>query len=131
MERNKVGRPTKATQERMDAICAMLEIGTTRKDAANANAIDYKTFMDWLSKFSPFSLAVERSEGAVAAKMTARIYAEATKEGGDWKAAMEWLRRRRHADWGDKVQQELTGANGGAIIITEVVVEKPAPPAEA
>jgi len=44
----------------------------------------------------------------------------------DWRPGLEWLKRRRPADWGDKMTQEHIGANGGAILITEVVVEKPA-----
>jgi len=50
-----------------------------------------------------------------------------TRHESDWRPALEWLKRRRPADWGDKVTQELTGANSGAIVITEVVIEKPAP----
>lgn len=98
----------------------MLEIGATRKDAANANGIDYETFRDWLGRFPAFSGLVETSEGVIAAKMTARLYAEATKEGGDWKASLEWLKRRRRDDWGDKQLLEHSGAIGRGPDLTKL-----------
>jgi len=120
METNKRGRPTKANQERMEAICAMLEIGATRKDAANANGIHYSTFIDWMNLFPDFPAAVETSEGVIAAKMTARLYSEAIKEGGDWKASLEWLKRRRRDDWGDKQLLEHSGAIGRGPDLTKL-----------
>lgn len=120
MGTQKGGRPTKANQERMEAICAMLEIGATRKDTANANGINYTTFLDWLGRFPEFSNAVETSEGVIAARMTARLYSEATKEGGDWKASLEWLKRRRRDDWGDKQLLEHSGTIGRGADLTKL-----------
>ena len=47
--------------------------------------------------------ALTRAEGACAARMAARLHQEATREGGDWRAAEAWLKRRRREEWGENV----------------------------
>jgi hypothetical protein len=98
-----MARPTKRTPETEAKILNALRVGASRKDAADAAGVDYSNFLRWTEQFREFREAVTRAEGEVAARMTARLYQEATKDGGDWKASLEWLKRRRRDDWGDSV----------------------------
>jgi len=97
-----MGRPTKRTPETEKLIIDALRVGASRKDSCEAAGIDFVTFMNWMKSNSSFSTAVTRAESQCAARMSARIYQEATKDDGDWKASLEWLKRRRREDWGDR-----------------------------
>jgi transposase len=102
-EARTAGRKTKRTPEVEKAITDALRVGASRKDAAAAAGVSERTFYEWMGHFPQFSQAVTRAEGQCAARMTARIYQEATAERGDWKAALEWLKRRRRDEWGDSI----------------------------
>lgn len=47
-----------------------------------------------------------------------------THQESDWRAAMEWLRRRRHLGWGDKEKLEVTGEEGKPLILKVVYEDK-------
>ena len=96
-----MARPTKRTPETEAKICNALRAGASRKDAAGAAGVDEKTFYNWLH-FSSFSSAVLEAESACATRMSVRLYQEATKDNGDWRASLEWLKRRRREEWGDR-----------------------------
>ena len=98
-----LGRKTKRTPQVEKAIFDALRLGATQKDAAAAAGIGENTLCEWRRNFQDFRDALTRAEGECAARMAARIHQEATKEGGDWRAALEWLKRRRREEWGDNV----------------------------
>ena len=95
------GRKTKRTPEVEKRILDALRVGATREDAFGAAGISERTFYEWMEQFPQFSQSVVHAESACAVRMSARIYQEATAEKGDWKAALEYLKRRRRAEWGD------------------------------
>jgi transposase-like protein len=109
------GRPSKFTQEVQDAIIAALSIGATYKDAAEASGVAYDTFNEWMKmgqsqksgKFSDFSELVKQTEAAARLKYLAVIENAATA--GDWKAALEYLKRRDRSNWGDNVDVTTAG----------------------
>ena len=116
-----MARPTKLTPETQAAIIEALSIGATYKDAAEAAGVDYVTFNNWMiageqakaGKFFEFFYLVRRTE-ANARNNYLRTIKEAA-EGGDWRAALEYLKRRDRANWGDNVDV-TTG--GSKVVIT-------------
>jgi hypothetical protein len=93
----------KDTPERKQAIINYVRMGATRRDAAGAAGISYETFRVWMKEDSAFSVSVSEAECECGALMAARIYAEAMRANGDAKYALEWLKRRRRAEWGDRI----------------------------
>src|SRR5574343_529156 len=73
------GLPTKFTTARADAICAAIARGANRKDAAEANGVEYQTLLRWIEKgeqsscgqFCQFCYALTRAEAECAARMAA------------------------------------------------------------
>jgi hypothetical protein len=122
-----MARPTKLTPETQAAIIAALSIGATYKDASEAAGVWYTTFLDWMKagetatggKFYEFYNAVKRTE-AEARNNYLRTIAEAAKD-GDWRAALEYLKRRDRANWGDNIDlssggEKIKGFDYGALV---------------
>jgi hypothetical protein len=107
-----MARPTKYNAEKATQICDALKIGATRKAAVRHAGIDYQTFLNWLGRYSSFSSEVASSEAMAELRFTSTLAAAAQgSEGkpGDWRPALEWLKRRRREEWGDHIRQEVTG----------------------
>jgi len=113
------GRPTKLTKEIQLSICDSIESGATYKDAAGMAGVGYSTFNDWMklgreakrkNRYSEFSEAVERSNSIVRVKMAA-VIRDAAIVDKDWRAALEFNKRRDPENWGDK--QAVDHTSGG------------------
>ena len=117
-----MARPTKLNLETSSAIVNALKIGATRKDAAGAAGVDYTTFLNWMAAgevaksgaFFEFFNACTKAEHAARLNYT-KVIAMAAN-GGDWRAALEYLKRRDPENWSDKNTLELTGAGGKDLI---------------
>lgn len=96
-----MARPTKYTDALAAEICRHLKTGCTRRDAYNAVGISDETFANWLKNKLGFLEQVGRAEAEVANSMT-RAVVKAGND-GDWRAALEWLKRRRRDEWGDSL----------------------------
>lgn len=111
-----MGRPTKLTPEVHAAIVRSLDIGATRKDAAEAAGVTYHTFLNWMERglkaksgrYFQFFNSAQRAEANARLKFTSTIARAAAD--GDWRAAMEYLSRRDKEHW--STRQEVTGADG-------------------
>jgi hypothetical protein len=108
-----------AKQAKQEKILMFLRGGATRRDAAAASGISRETLRVWMADDLAFLALVEEAEGECASLMAARLVAEARRSDGDWKAALAWLQRRRREEWGDSIRQEVTGPNGGPIVIND------------
>lgn len=109
----KLGRPTKLTPETKRRLLALLGTGCTRRDACLASGVPVRTFMCWLERgvkereagrstlFTEFLAETEQAEAEARAKLTAVIVKAAAD--GDWRAALEYLKRRDREHWGDNV----------------------------
>ena len=95
-----MARPTKYNEEKAAQIATLLRSGCTRKDAAGSVSIDYTTFLNWIDRYSSFSILVTAAEAFAAVKMTTILTKAAD---GDWRAALEWLKRRKRDEWGDNL----------------------------
>jgi transposase len=103
---DKTGRPTKLQPETHAAIVANLRAGATRKDAAEAAGVSYHSLLNWMDRgenatrgaFCDFFKAARQAEAEARVAMT-RIITDAAEK--DWRAALEYLKRRDRPSWGD------------------------------
>jgi hypothetical protein len=102
-----MARPTKRTPEIEKKIKDLLKAGATRGDAARASGIAYETLRDWEKADPEFAEDIAQAEAECAAEMAERIYKEAKKSDGDWRAAVEWLKRRRRDEWSERQEISL------------------------
>jgi len=80
-----------------------LQGGYTRKAAAGFAGIHHSTFYEWIAKDPDFKQEVETAENVAEARYTATIRRAATGDRQDVRAAIEWLSRRRPAQWREKM----------------------------
>ena len=110
-----MARPSKLTPETQSTIVDAILHGATYKDAAEAAGVSYDTFNEWYKagrdtgkgKFFEFSEAVSKANAQCAVNFTRIIQTAAAK--GDAKYALEWLKRRRRAEWGDNMDVTSDG----------------------
>lgn len=125
------GRPTDFTPKTVEKILTGLRNGLTRRAASAQGGITYKTLNQWLKQKSKviFVSQVEEAEDAAEADFTGvlkkaafghevRIEKTKTNEDGtsvttvetrwefDWRAGLEWLKRRRREDWSEQITVE-------------------------
>ena len=91
-----------------EMILEMLRWGCTRSTAAKAAGISKTTFYEWM-KLSDFSDAVVKAEGECLALMTRTVVTAAIVRQNP-AFALEFLKRRDRAEWGDKIMVEETAA---------------------
>lgn len=105
-----MARPTKLTPEVKKAIVDAIGIGAPKNTAATAAGIHYDTFNEWMKKgeksksgiYHEFSEAVRLSEGQAFLRYISTVAKSAAE--GDARIALEFLKRRDPANWGDKIQ---------------------------
>jgi transposase-like protein len=128
------GRPSKLTPETIKTLTDAIGLGASYVDACKAAGIDYSTFAKWRQKadeqtkgeFFEFFNALAVEEAAATLRHLAVINNAAAK--GDWKASLEWLKRRRRGEWGDNVDVTSGGAPLQPPQIIEVVRNYEKPP---
>ena len=105
-----MGRPTKLTPEVQEAIVKAVSVGATLDAAAESAGITYRTFANWMERgkkatkgdYFQFFQEISMAAARVRVNMASTIAQAAA--GGDAKAAIEWLKRRDPAQWGDRLQ---------------------------
>ena len=110
-----MARPSKLTPETHAVIVDAILHGATYKDASEAAGIEYNTFNEWMKKgadaksgaYREFNEAVGIANAQCAVNFSRVIQSAAAK--GDAKYALEWLKRRRRAEWGDSVDVTSDG----------------------
>ena len=111
-----MARPSKLTPETIKTLTDAIGLGASYVDACGAAGISYGTFALWMQKgqeqkkgeYFDFFEAIRAEEAAATLRHLAVINNAAAK--GDWKASLEWLKRRRRTEWGDSVA--LTDPDG-------------------
>ncbi len=104
-----MARPSKITPEIIELVSNAVLHGASYQSAARSGGIHYDTFNEWMKKgreaksgiYREFSEALETANAQCEVNMVRVIQSAAAK--GDWKAALEWLKRRRRNEWGDNV----------------------------
>jgi hypothetical protein len=117
-------RPTKLTPETQARIIQALEAGNYFETACGYAGIHQATGYAWMAKgreatsgvYREFYEAVEKATANAEAGMVA-IIKLASRD--TWQAAAWWLERRAPDRWG-RQRQEITGKDGGDIVVRVV-----------
>lgn len=126
---NPNGRPSDYTDEKADAICERIVAGESmRAICADPDMPAISTVFRWLSLNTQFSEQYARAKEEQAEAFADEIVRIADKDVPDEDTAVLTARDRLRVDarkwvasklkpkkYGDKVQTELTGANGGPV----------------
>lgn len=108
------GRRTKFTPETVDKLTQAIRLGATYQLACDYAGIGVSTFHDWLNAKPEFSQAIKEAEGKAAVLWLGKI--EQAASDGNWQAAAWKLERRYPQDYGKRAV-EVSGPDGGAIVI--------------
>jgi len=102
----KVGRPSGIVVAGPNIIAAIRN-GADRRSASEYAGVPYGTLRSWLSRgrsgldpFATFAGQFDAAEAEAAVRM-AKVVFEAAHIGSDYRAALEWLKRRRPDQWAD------------------------------
>ena len=116
------GRKTKFTPETVERITFALSIGAARVHAAEYGGVSKETFYQWMNTKPDFVDAVTRAEVAHRMSLLAIIKKQVNE--GDGRLALDVLGRRYPQEYG-KQALELTGADGGPIIVKGYISVSP------
>ncbi len=94
------GRPTKLTEAVSNDILGWIRLGNTEEDAAAAVGVHRVTLARWKAGNATFRYAVEDARAHAKAAAVGTIIAAGRK---DWKASLEYLKRRYPSEWGDRL----------------------------
>lgn len=97
--------------------------------AVKLAGICYDTFCEWQKKgaegLAPYAEFVEQLERAKGEAIEARIKRiEAAGKQGSWQADAWWLERQIPSEFGKREAVELTGKDGGAVLINIIPFEE-------
>lgn len=116
------GRPSKLTSEVKARLVQAIEAGNYYEAACGYAGITYTTFRNWMikgenaksGKYREFFEAITRAETVAEVRMVAQWQQHMPE---DYRAIRDFLERRFPDRWGrkDKVQQEISGPDGGPI----------------
>ena len=116
------GRKTKLNPDVQKRICDALQKGNTRRVACLVGGVDESTFYNWINRgqepqvkkdgepyaselpFVEFFKAVTRAEAECESFHVENLLNHAKD---DWRASIEWLKRRKKEDWSDKQNIDL------------------------
>lgn len=133
-----VGRPSKYRPEMAQLAYDFALLGATDSFIAEKLGIADSTFYEWMETIPEFSESVMRGKDIADAQVAKSLYHRALgyshkavkmfQSGGsvlkeeyiehyppDTAAATLWLKNRQKHIWRDKVEQEITGKDGGAV----------------
>jgi hypothetical protein len=100
-----VGRPSKMTPEKVEAICTYLKQGNTRKTSAILAGIGHSTLYEWMEEFPEFADTIKRAEEEAIAHHVQTIHAFSQS---NWQASAWYLERRRKEDFGKQDRVDIT-----------------------
>jgi hypothetical protein len=138
-----MGRPSKFQPEFVTQAEKLCKLGATDMEIADFFEVDVRTLYRWKAEHEGFCQALKSGKEQADERVERSLFARATGyehddmdirvvEGTvvqtpirkhyppDTTAAIFWLKNRRSAEWRDKVQQEMTGADGGPVQIEKI-----------
>ncbi|MBF6604995.1 MAG: hypothetical protein IVW53_05365 [Chloroflexi bacterium] len=107
-----MGRRSKATETRIEALLSALRAGSTREGAAGHAGIDRTTLYRWLAGDARLRARVEQAEADFEVRSVAQI-AQAAAD--DWRASAWLLERRRSASYGRSQMQAAAAAGASTV----------------
>lgn len=144
------GRPTLYKPEYDEQARKLCLLGATDAELGDFFEVSEDTINEWKKVYPEFSVSVKKGKTQADANVADRLYQRAmgfehaevdirvvdhqiiqtpiTKVyAPDTTAGIFWLKNRQRAKWRDKVDTEITGADGGAIQVERIerVIVKP------
>jgi transposase len=123
-----MGRPSKLTPEVVKRLTEAIRDGNYYEAACGYAGITYTTFRNWMikgenaksGKYREFFEAIMQAECEAEVRMVAQWQQHMPE---DYRAIRDFLERRFPDRWGrkDKVQQEISGPDGGPIQWVDLV----------
>lgn len=142
------GRPSKYKPEFVKQAEKLVALGATDAELADFFEVTISTISLWKVKHAEFSEALKLGKEVADKRVEEALYHRAMGYSHeetdvrvvngevvmtpmikhyppDTTAAIFWLKNRKPAEWRDKVQQEITGADGGPIItkVERVIID--------
>lgn len=137
------GRPSRYRPEYADWAEKMAKLGSTDSDLAAAFEVSEVTINNWKKAHPEFSLALKKGKELADAEVADKLFKRATGYEHDevdirvvagvvvqtpirkfyppdTTACIFWLKNRRPDLWRDKVEQEVTGKDGGPIQVSSI-----------
>lgn len=108
----RTGRPTVIDDDAVRKLEEAFFIDCTVKEACSRANIGKTAYYDRLEKDQDFAEKMEAAKDWAITSARARLFEEATKEGGDWRAALEIVKRRDKKRYSERFED--TGADGEA-----------------
>lgn len=146
-DHKKDGPKEKYKAEYVDKAYRFCLLGCTNEQLAEIFNISVSTLHEWMKKYPKLSDAMYNGRDGADAEVVRSLYQRAKgytcpetkaqyifgEDGGQWvyaemkkhyppdtAAASLWLRNRQSARWRDKVENQLTGPEGGPLIVQVV-----------
>lgn len=116
---SEAGRPTKKTEQRVEALLQSLRAGASRQRSAALAGIHRDTLNEWMKQDPAFSDAIEKAEAFAEARFLSRVATAAENE-RSWQAAAWILERRFPNEWRKREGVEFSGVNGQAIEVKTI-----------
>lgn len=116
---SEAGRPTKKTEQRVEALLQSLRAGASRQRSAALAGIHRDTLHEWMKQDPAFSDAIEKAEAFAEARFLSRVATAAENE-RSWQAAAWILERRFPKEWSKREGVEFSGVNGQAIEVKTI-----------
>jgi hypothetical protein len=125
------GRPTKFNPEVCTKIIEAIKNGATFEKAAEAGGVNYSTILNWKEKgmkanegvYFEFFQNLKKAEDHGEDQLLQNII-NAGKLPQHWQANAWILERRYPHKWGKIDRQEITGKDGGAIVVQQMTDEE-------
>jgi len=145
------GRPTSYRDEYAEWALKLTKLGATDKELAEAFEVSEQTINAWKQAKPDFLESIKKGKVIADAEVASKLFHRATgyehpeddirvvdhsivitptikHYPPDTTAAIFWLKNRRPDLWRDKVENALTGADGGAVKVESTVTLVPAKP---
>lgn len=141
-DKSKGGRPSDYREEYADQARKLCLLGATDKELADFFGVCEATINNWKIDYPQFLESLKAGKASADAEVAEKLFRRAlgyshdavkivadakSKEEHvvhytehyppDTTAAIFWLKNRQRDKWRDKIDQELTGANGGPVVI--------------
>jgi hypothetical protein len=111
--KHKTGRKTKYTDETVDNICALVQIGTPYRHACRACGISDATFFDWKATKPEFLDAIKKAESISIARDMKGIESAGAKS---WQARAWRLERRFPNEFGRFDRLEVAEGSQNSVL---------------
>lgn len=138
-----MGRPSSYRPEYVEQAKKLCMLGATDIELADFFGVDVRTVYRWKNEHEEFCHALKATKEVADERIERSLYERAAGYERDevdirvvgrqivqtpirkfyppdTTAAIFWLKNRRPADWRDKVEQSLTGADGGPLTIQTI-----------